>query len=444
MNEKSFLRTVAGIAVPVALQSMLQSSFSMIDQVMVGQLGSTSIAAIGIAGRFAFMYSTIIGAVAAICGIMVSQYMGQHDDEQRDISLCVNLAVGLALAVIFFVPSFLFPGAVISLYSKDAALVDEAIGYLKIISGTYPATGIAAILAVRLRCGDRAAQPLFASIVSAVTNTALNWCLIFGKMGAPALGVRGAGMASLISGWINAGLVILFFIMMIKRGNSRFYLSLRMDTKKRIDYVRMLLPLVVTEFLWSLGQNVYAGIYGHIGIGEMAAIQVTSPIESLSIGALSGVAQAAGILIGKRLGSGEDDKAYIESEKLIWYGIAGSLILSALVIALRTPYVGIYKVEDGVKLTACALLVCFALLSPFKVFNMILGGGVLRSGGKTNYIMWIDIFGTWVLGVPVGLVMTRIFAFPVATVYFCIGLEEIVRAAISLKLFLGRKWMVKI
>ena len=176
----------------------------------------------------------------------------------------------------------------------------------------------------------------------------------------------------------------------------------------------------------------------------MSAVALISPVESLLIGALSGFAQAAGILIGKRLGEEEYDKAYSESKKLMWYGFAGSVALSLLLLLLKGYYVRIYNVEDYVLQTAQWLLVAFAVLAPFKVQNMILGGGIIRSGGKTKYIMWIDLLGTWALGVPLGFLAGRWIGLPVAWVYFVIGLEEIVRWGISVRLFRSRKWMVKI
>ena len=167
-------------------------------------------------------------------------------------------------------------------------------------------------------------------------------------------------------------------------------------------------------------------------------------MESLLIGALSGFAQAAGILIGKRLGEEEYDKAYGESKRLMWYGFAGSAALSLLLLLLKGCYARIYNVEDYVLQTAGWLLVAFAVLAPFKVQNMILGGGILRSGGKMKYIMWIDLMGTWLIGIPLGFLCARLFKLPVAWVYFVIVLEEIVRWIVSVWLFRSRKWIVKI
>ena len=444
MKQPSFFQSVLRIAIPVALQSMLQSSFSMIDQVMVGQLGSTGIAAVGIAGKFAFLYSVVIGAVTAIAGIMIAQYIGQKDQKAADRSLCVNLLVAGGLGLVFTLLSLLLPKQIMQLYSDDADAVQYAASYLRIIAGTYLPIGAASTLSVMLRCQDRAKAPLIAAIASALTNTGLNYILIFGKLGAPALGVQGAAIASVAGQWVNVLIVGLFFHDLLAKRQGRFFLSVKMDGAERRLYLVMLLPVVVNEFLWGLGQNVFTVIYSHIGTQEVAAVALISPVESLLIGALSGFAQAAGILIGKRLGEEEYDKAYDESKLLMKYGFLGSLTLSLLLLLLKGNYVRIYHVEDYVLQTAEWLLAAFAVLAPFKVQNMILGGGILRSGGRTKYIMWIDQMGTWLVGVPLGFLCAHLLRLPVAWVYFVIGLEEVVRWIVSVWLFRSRKWIVKL
>lgn len=209
----------------------------------------------------------------------------------------------------------------------------------------------------------------------------------------------------------------------------------------RKQYIGMLLPILACEFLWSLGENVYAAIYGHMGTSVCAAMTLTTPIQVLMIGALSGVSQAAGVMIGKALGSKEYGRAYGESKKLMLYGLGGSVILSVMLMAVGKYYVGIYQVEQAVRITACQILVAFALISPVKVQNMILGGGIIRSGGKTNYVMWIDMIGTWIFGVPLGLLAAFVWKLSIPYVYFVLSLEECVRFGISVWVFRRRKWM---
>lgn len=208
-----------------------------------------------------------------------------------------------------------------------------------------------------------------------------------------------------------------------------------------MQYLGILAPILVCEFMWSLGENVYAAIYGNIGTDACAAMTMTGPIQGLMIGALSGLAQAAGILIGKSLGNEEYDKAYKDSKRLMWYGLAGSLVLSVALVLLGQFYVRIYNVEPQVRTMAYQLLVVFAIVSPVKVQNMILGGGIIRSGGKTQYVMWVDLIGTWIFGVPLGLLSAFVFDLPITYVYFILSMEEVMRLLISVVIFRKKRWM---
>lgn len=445
MGQKSFLRTVVGIAVPVGLQSMLQSSFAMIDQLMAGQLGSTAVAAIEVAGRPAFIYSVVVGAVAAIAGIMISQYLGMRDEEMADRSLSVNLAAVALLALLFMLVCRLFPQQIVRIFIEDDPAVLAPGGeYLTLIAWTYLPMGVASILSVMIRCMDRAVCPLAAGIASAVVNTVLNYGLIFGHFGFPALGVAGAAAASVISQLVNLVLILVMFaqVRVRKRGGFRFSLSLGAEGWRQ--FIRMLLPVLASEFLWSLGQNVNTYIYGHIGTGALAAMSMTGPIQGLFMGALGGVSQAAGILVGKRLGAREYEEAYQESKKLMLYGFAGSLALSAALVLLREPYVRLYQVEPDVRAAAAGLLFLFAVLAPVKVANMILGGGIIRSGGKTSYIMVIDMTGTWLVGAPLGLLTAFVFHMPIHWVYFILSQEELVRLLMTAIVFRRKRWMTSL
>lgn len=443
MNDKregSFLRSALAIAVPVGLQSMLQSSFSMVDQLMVGQLGSAAVAAVEVAGRPAFIYSVVVGAIAAIAGIMISQYLGMEDRELAFRSLWVNLTAASALALVFLAVSLLFPTELVALFLEDGQdILGPGRGYLLRIAWTYLPMGAASVLSVMIRCQGRAMWPLAAGLCSAAVNTCLNYGLIFGHGGLPAMGVLGAAWASVVSQVVNLLVILLMFLRLQGRELPRFSLSLGREGRR--EYLWMLFPLLATELLWSLGQSLNTFIYGHISSASLAAMSMTGPVQGLFIGALSGVSQAAGILTGRRLGAGDYGAARREAARLTWYGAAGALVLSALLLLLRGPYVSLYRVEPEVRADAAALLSLFALLAPVKVSNMILGGGVLRSGGRTWYLAVIDITGTWLIGAPVGLIAAFVFHLPVTWVYFLLSLEEAARLLMELWVFRGQGWM---
>ena len=436
-RQNSFFASVCALAVPVALQSMLQASFSIVDQIMIGQLGSVSVAGVGLAGKFASIYSVIVSAVGVVAGIMISQYLGQKNSREVRRSFFVNLLIALGLAGVFTLLCGGFPSQIMGLYTTDTPMGQAASSYLRIITATFLPIAGATLLSTLLRCMEKAQLPLYASIASAVLNTGLNYVLIFGKLGLPAMGANGAAIATVISTWVN----FLLMLVMLGRNGSVLKASGRAGKFNLRQYLSMLLPILVCEFLWSLGENIYAAIYGHMGTEASAAMMLINPIQSLVIGALCGLSQAASVIIGKKLGSREYDDAYRDSWRLIRYGFIGSVILSVLVVLASPMYVEIYQVDAAVKLLTRQILTAYALVAPFKVLNMIAGGGIIRSGGKTNYVMFIDMIGTWVFGVPLGLLSAFVWKLPIPYVYFLLSLEECVRFAITVFILRGKRWM---
>ena len=440
-EKKSFFQTVCALAIPVSLQSMLQASFSIVDQIMIGQLGSVSIAGVGLAGKFSSVYSVIVSALGTVAGIMISQYMGQENRREVKRSFTVNLLFMTALACVFTLLCALFPAQIMGLYSKDQETVLSAAAYLSIISATFLPLAGATTLSTLFRCMEKAALPLYASIGAAVTNTALNYVLIFGKLGFSAMGAEGAALATVVSQAVN--FAVMLFLMFRQRklfapiwkekaGFSGFNWK---------QYAAMLLPLLICEFMWSLGENVYAVIYGHIGTDAMAAMTLINPVQGLMIGALCGLSQAAGIVIGKLLGNGQYGSAYKAGKKLLLHGFAGSVFLSVLIVLASPFYVKIYRVDETVRRLTTQILLAYALVAPFKVENMILGSGVIRSGGRTEFVMVIDLIGTWLFGVPLGLLYAFLFKLSIPWVYFILSLEECVRFTISLVVFKRKRWM---
>ena len=444
-KQETFQRTVIKIALPVTLQSLLQSSFSVIDQIMIGQLGKSSIAGIGLSAKFSSLYSVVLAAIATAAGIMISQHMGGKKNESVNRSFWTNLLLSIVLATIFLVLCTAFPDIIMGIYTKDESTRILAVKYIRILALSFLPMAVSSIVTTMLRCMEAAALPLYANIFALILNTGLNYLLIFGKWIFPAMGVEGAAWASVIAQTVSFLIILVLFIRYHHRNGQDLitHWNRRIFGAKEdwVQYLKILCPILICEFLWSLGENVYAVIYGNMGTDACAAMTMTVPIQTLIIGTLSGLSQAAGILIGKSLGGKQYEKAYLESKKLMKYGFFGSLLLSAILIAASPFYVKIYNVEPTLQKMTWTVLIAFAIISPVKVQNMILGGGIIRSGGKTKYVMFIDIIGTWLFGVPLGLLSAFLWKLPIAYVYFILSLEECVRFAISLVLFRRKSWM---
>ena len=440
-THEHFFEAVCALAIPVALQSMLQSSFSMVDQIMIGQLGEINVAGVGLAGKFSSIYSVVISAIGAVAGIMIAQYLGQKNRSEVRRSFFTNLLLGAGIAGMFMVICTLFPNQIMGAYTRDVQTRQAAAEYLMLISGTFVPMAGATLLSTLFRCLEKPRLPLYASILSALLNTGLNYIMIFGKLGISPMGVRGAAFATVISQCANFLLMLLMLSkngFLLKSNEGEPTATLRMNWGQ---YWSMLLPLLVCEVVWSLGENVYAAIYGHMSTDASAAMTLTNPIQGLVIGALCGLSQAASVIIGKHLGSGENEEAYWSAKKLMLYGAIGSALLSVIVMIASKAYVGIYQVDNAVKTMTMQILFAYAIVVPFKVLNMILGGGIIRSGGRTKYVMFIDMVGTWCFGVPLGLLSAFVWKLSIPYVYFLLSLEECIRFGISLIVFRRRKWM---
>lgn len=442
-GRKEFKKELLQIAVPVTLQCLMQSSFSVVDQIMTGQLGSISIAGIGLGGKFASIYSVMIAAVASVAGIMMAQYIGKKDTKDVGRSFYTNLAVSLILVGIFTSLSVMIPSRILGLYTDDEVTVLEGVEYLRIYALSFLPVAVTSIVSTYLRCVQAAKIPLYAGIFASIANTVLNYVLIFGNAGFPAMGVRGAAWASVIAQLLGCIVTVMLFFLLFRKHSWEIPFEIRMDKEHIKQYLLILIPLLVSEFFWSLGENVYASIYGHVGTKAFAAMTLTNPLQALVIGALSGVSQAAGVMIGKRLGSDDTKSAYQDSKRLIYTGLAFSVLLSVFVMIFNKYYVLIFNVEDDVRQMTRYLLVAYAFVAPVKVENMILGG-ILRSGGKTTYVMAIDLIGTWIFGVPFGMLAAFVFRFPIAAVYFVLSMEECIRVIISLVIFRKKKWIQRL
>jgi len=440
-NEKSYYKAMLAIAIPVSIQSLFQASLSVIDQLMVGQLGEEAIATVGLGSRFPFLFLITLSAVGCTTSIMISQYWGKKDNKNIAKVVGGNLLLGMIITLIFSFISLIFSKQVLGLYTNDMKIVTLGSKYLIINAASYIPMLLITIYASVLRSTGHVKSPMYAGVFAVVLNTILNYLLIFGKFGFPEIGFLGTAYATTITRFLEAVLLIVFTYVNKYPGAYQIvdlYDISSVFMKKVLIIAR---PLLINEFLWALGETMYSIIYGRMGTSEIASMTLTYPIQSLSIGLFAGVSSAAGIMIGNKLGLGENELAFKYSEKFIKMGIIGSAVFGILLVACSNLYISVFNISSDLKECTFKLLVMFSIVLWIKVSNMIIGGGILRSGGKTKYTLYLDLIGTWGIGVPVGFVSAFVLKLPIHWVYLIISGEEFVRFIIGLKMMKSRKWM---
>lgn len=440
-SNKTYLKEIIKIGLPVTLQSIFQASYSLVDQLMVGTLGTVSIAGSGLGAKFSSLVSFTLSSVAAVASILIAQYYGSKDKQgiSKSFSTCSFIA-GL-VALLFTLPAFLTPEIIMSIYSNEQDVVQVAAAYLRIIGVSYLPMTATLMLSSLLRSIEKSKYPLYVSVLSMLCNVVFNYLFIFGKFGCPKMGLEGAAWGTLLSRIVEA--VVLAAL--LARENKRENLCIKVMGLTDLGFYRkiivIVLPILFNEFSWSVGENIYAGIYGRLGKEALTAMTLTNPLQGMFIGMFSGLSSAAVVMVGKRLGQNNKEEAYSISKYLLKAGLIGSLIVAVCLVLIIPIYTKFFNIEPEVEKITIYIVYALAAVIFAKILNMILGGGIIRSGGNTRYTLVIDLIGTWVFGVPLGLLTAFVFKLPIYWVYFILSLEEVVRLIIGLVIFRRKNWM---
>ena len=444
LPSRDFLSKMFRIAGPVSLQSLIAASLGIVDQMMIGQLGDTSIAAVGFGGRLPFIYMMVVFGITSGTSIYASQYYGKDDLDAMPKVVATSLHLGFMATVPFMILSYLFPQLVLTLFTNDPEVIAGGTLYLTWAAIGFPFLLLSQVFSAVLRSTHRMRLPLAAGMVSFFMNTLLNYCLIFGRFGFPELGIQGAALATALSRAAESLLLIVFIYWKQMPGRLSFRSFIHIDRTFVTAFLVTSMPLLINEFLWATGESVYSAIYGHIGTIEAAAMTMTYPIQTFAIAFFVGVSTASGIMLGNAIGAGDEDRAYDHAMNFVQIGVIGAMTVGIMIWLLSPLYASSFNVSDSTAMYFNALISVFAIMLFVKVSNMIIGGGILRSGGKTRLTLYLDMIGGWCIGIPLGLLTSRLLNMPVHYVYFFICLEEVFRLVVGYRWVRQRVWLQKL
>lgn len=434
-------KTLLSIALPISIQSLIQSSLGMIDQIMIGQLGENAVASVNLGTRLMFIMVYSLSGISAVASIYTSQYEGAGTKEKHSSVMKITILEGLICVLPFLIVGLFFPSTVVRVFSKDINVVGSGANYLFITAfGFIPKLFSISISAI-LRCTGKAKITLITGFISVISNTLLNLIFIFGFGPIKAYGVEGAAIATVIAIFIEATVNIIYLEK--TKHPSRLSLAVKAKLEKQFykKFTITTLPAIGNECFWALGDAIYSAIYGHMSTVSLAAMTLTFPIQGMSVGFFSGLAAAAGVIIGNKLGARETEDAYTISWDFFKLCVVGCGILGVLISIFGSVYLNFYKVSDDVMHYAKILLIIFSCYLWIKVSNMVMLGGVLRSGGKTRFTLILDLIGTWGIGIPVGLITAFVFKWDILLVYAAISFEELVRLILGLIKVKSKEWI---
>ena len=441
LADHKFHRMVFHIALPITLQMILTNGLSFVDTMMIGRLGEVEVAAVGLANQMFFLVFLIFFGITSGTGIFVAQYWGDRDVQGIHKVMGLSLIGVLLFSIPFALVSFSIPKTLMRLFSPDAMVVAQGAEYLRIIAPSYIFSGISFAFAMGLRSIERPRIPLLATAISMSLNTVLNLILIFGMLGAPALGVRGAAIATCISRAVEL-VVILSLIYgrkMPVAASVAEYLNFDQDMIRR--FIKTAGPVLMNEVVWSLGMVVYKVVYARMGTDVIAAANVTEAIQGLFFTILTGTGNTSAIMIGKKIGEKQQEEAEVYGRYFLIQSAIFGLLLGVLMAATAPLIVRLLKMDPSTVVLVRQTLLALAVLVPLKSINIHLIIGILRSGGDTTFAFLSEFVGVWAIGVPMAILSGLVFRWPLPYVCLLVGLEEIYKWILMSWRFVSGKWL---
>lgn len=441
LRDREFLRSMLAIALPVAFQQLITASLNMIDVLMVGQLGETSVAALGLANQIFFLLILFLFGVTSGMSIFTAQYWGKGDVENIRRVLGICLAIAIAVAAIFTLAATLIPQALMSFYTEDQAVIKLGSDYLRIVGLSYVMTATVVSYISVLRSITMVKMTVIVSVIALGFKTLLAYLLIFGVGPFPELGVRGAAIGTAF-GWTFQCILLLVLVYTLKTPLAANPLSFfRFNRPFAMNVLKTSMPAALNEVLWSVGITSYNAVYARIGTDAIAAVNINATIEELVFVLFIGLGNASAVMVGNKIGAGGKEIAFEYGRRFTIMGVASALIGGAIVLCIRDVVIGMYHISPSAAENLRWLMLVYSLSIWLRVFNFMLFIGALRAGGDTRYAMFTELFSIWVIGVPSALVGGFVLHLPVYGVYAMVLLEEAVKAIIVFRRYLSRNWI---
>ncbi|WP_045388449.1 MATE family efflux transporter [Vibrio rotiferianus] len=441
--DKAFLRRLVAIALPITLQSIMFSSRGLVDVLMLGQLGEAEIAAVGVAARATFVTTIMLVGVTTGGALLTAQYWGAGNKEGVRQSTSLTWLISMVFAAFTVLLFVFFPEAIMGLTTDSREVISLGAEYLVITSVSMFAVACVASMAVGLRAMHQPGTSTFFSGIGIASNIFLNWVFIFGHLGMPALGIKGAAIATVISGAIEVA--FLFGYLWRKKHTIAFGLSdlaAILVVDKIIRFLKLSLPTTFNFLAWAGGLFAYHAIMGQAGVQGLAALSVMTPVESIALAMMIGMSNAAAVLVGNQLGAKNFEPVYYQA----WATIALNLLI-AIVVAITLLITNnlILDAFSALTIETRKLAEQFMLILAFGVIlrsiPMMAIVGVLRAGGDVKFCLYQDLVAQWLISIPLAAFAAIKLGLEPQWVYLFFLTEEVVKWVGSLMRMASKKWM---
>lgn len=442
IKDKNFYKVLFSITLPIAAQNFITFTVSLADSLMLGKVGEIALSGANLANQLFFILMIITFGVTSAAMVFASQYWGKNDvySMKRVITIMLRLAAVISVAASAL--AICIPETVMSWYSDDAAVIEAGASYLRIIGWAYPFYSITNAMASVLRSAHIVKISIVIYLSSLIVNVSLNWVLIFGHLGAPAMGVEGAAIATAVARLVEFIILIIYLAFFEKKIHytiKDFFVPVK-------DYLGAFFktgaPVVLNEAIWSIGTSVLSMIIGHISTEFVSANSIANIIWQCVWVVVSGMGNATSVVIGNAIGRGEKKETVLNKAKTIVLLAAIMGILSAItLLIIRGPVINFYEVSAETKALAYDLIVSYAIIIVFQAMSVQYIVGIFRGGGDTKTAMIVDVLFLWIAAIPLGALTGLVLGWAPPFVYLMLRSDELLKNIIGFLRLRSGKWI---
>lgn len=432
---------MAKLALPIIVQQFMFAALNMVGTVFVGQKGETAVAAVGLAGQASFLLNLVTFGIVSGAAMFTAQFWGKRDLANLRRVLGMSLGLALLAALFFILISQFMPEAFLRVYSTDPEVIALGVDYMRIFSWSFLLSSITSCYAMVMRSTGDVKTPTFIGAGALLLNTVLSWALIFGELGLPELSINGAAVAAVISRTLECA-ALLYFVYKYK---SPVAASLRELTDLNTAFMSRILkpmfPVILNELFWSLGITAYSVIYGRMGTEALAAVNIISSVEQVAFVVFIGISNATSVLVGNRIGAGNEEEAFVYAGRSLGLGAVGGMLMGVLLQLLKWPILSLFNVSPEVLANASLVMNVASIFLWVRVNNMTIVVGILRAGGDTKFSLFVDGIIIWIVGVPLSALGAFVFHLPVYWVAVCVMSEEVAKWFLGVTRYRTRRWI---
>jgi len=433
-------REIFNIALPVGLESVFQASFSLIDQIIVGSLGATAVAAVGLSNNLSFILTLLYAAIGTGSGAFIAQAYGRRDMGEVSKIAAIGQTAAVTLGICSALPLVFFPNPILRFLGAQDELAKTASVYLQLFAASAPLTVMSAVTTATFRSMSDSRTPMVITIGAVCLNTLLALFLVLGISGFPKLGVPGAGLATLLSQGLRA-VVLVTVLYAAKKGMHWHWPIGSIIRQIGPSLFKLTYPIALSEMLWGTSAFVYIVIFTRISTDALASSQIVATVENLFIVAASGLAPAAVATVGQALGTDAKRTARLQARRVMYGALVAGLFFTAALTCVSFLLPVLYpRVDKAVLNLAFWGAIIVAVVQPAKVVNIVLGVGILPSGGDAKFVLFSHIISSYAVGLPIAALTALILSWGALSAFASRALEEVLKSFILFARYRTRAW----